>query len=100
MAYADFAKPKLLVGSFSNAGLSVWTYESTYQASDLDAPYLISDAGDLGMKAGDVILATDTDASPPLVSSHRVVSITRNATYPYGAATLSVGVSLSGATGT
>lgn len=94
MTYATSNPPKLLVSALGGVGPSLWTYDSTDGTATIDDAGYISNAANLGMKVGDVVIATDTDASPPAVTSHRVVSISAA-----GAADLSEGVALSGATG-
>jgi hypothetical protein len=38
----------------------------------VDAANYISNGVDLGMKVGDVVFVTDTDASPPITTLHQV----------------------------
>lgn len=93
--YSTSVPPKLLVPSFGgDGGPSIWTYESVDAATVVDGAGYFTNAKALGMRAGDIVLVTDTDASPPALTSHRVVTIAAN-----GSADLSEGVALSGATG-
>ena len=96
MPYSTSNPPSMISAGIGGTGVQLWEYRSTDQASDVDAPNYFSNFGALGGRVGDIIFSTDTDASPPLVTSHRVVTV--SSTFP-GAATISQGVSLSGATG-
>jgi hypothetical protein len=71
MSYSTSTPPKLLAGSMASTGPSLWTYESTDAAATVDAANYFTNAAQLGMKVGDLILVTDTDASPPIVTIHR-----------------------------
>lgn len=75
--YVTSAPPKLLMGSFTNSTFSpaIWTYYSTDAASTVDASGYITNAKDLGMKVSDIVLVQDTDASPIIITTHRVVTI-------------------------
>jgi hypothetical protein len=76
MAYSTSNPPKLLTPSFTNVSgeVGIWTYASTDAATDIDVPGYFTNAKALGIKAGDVILATDTDASPVIITAHRAIS--------------------------
>jgi hypothetical protein len=76
MAYAVTNPPKLLVPSFTNVSgeSSIWTYSSTDAATDVDVPGYFTNAKELGIKAGDVIFVTDSDASPVIITAHRAIS--------------------------
>ncbi len=91
MSYSTSTPPKLVFQSFGNSGPALWTYESTDAASVVDASGYITNGGALGMKLGDLVWVTDTDASPRITTSHMVASV--SATYP-GAVDLSDGVTL------
>lgn len=88
MTYSTSNPPSCLMPSLNNtANLpSIWSYSSTDTATAVDASGYITNAGSLGMKVGDLVFVIDNDASPVVMTSHRVVSI--SATYP-GAADLS-----------
>lgn len=77
MAYDTDNPPRLLVPSFTNAAnqCSIWIYASTDAATDVDADGYITDGQDLGMKVGDIVFVVDTDASPIIITAHRVVSL-------------------------
>lgn len=76
MAYATSNPPKLLTPSFTNVSgeVGLWTYASTDAATDVDVPGYFTNAKDLGIKAGDIIFVTDTDASPVIITAHRAIS--------------------------
>lgn len=80
MTYSTSAPPKLLVPSFTNTTgeVSIWSYYSTDAAATIDASGYITNAKSLGMKAGDLVFSTDSDASPQLTSLHRVVAVNTN----------------------
>ena len=86
MTYATSNPPKLLIPTVGGAGPAIWTYDSTDISTAVDASGYITNAGQLGMKVGDIVIVTDTDASPVVTTSHRVVTV--SATAP-GAADLS-----------
>lgn len=77
MAYSTSNPPRLVSPSFTNVSgeISVWDYSSTDAAGTVDASGYITNAKALGMKAGDLVRVTDTDASPVIVTLHRVVAV-------------------------
>ncbi len=75
MSYSTSNPPKLLVSSFDGNGPSVWTYSSTDGAATVDGDGYITNGGDLGMRVGDIVFVTDTDASPLIVTTHIVTSV-------------------------
>ncbi len=76
MTYATTNPPNLVLSGFNADSLSIWSYESTDAATTVDGDGYITDADALGMKVNDLVLVTDTDASPAVMTSHRVVSVT------------------------
>ncbi|MBA2707821.1 MAG: hypothetical protein H0U59_08475 [Gemmatimonadaceae bacterium] len=72
MAYSTAAPPKLVVSSIGGSGVQVWTYASTDAAAVVDGANYITDGGSLGLKVGDVMYVTDTDASPVITTVHQV----------------------------
>lgn len=96
MAYSTSNPPSLRSPSVSGGGIQIWDYASTDPATDVDAPGYFSNFGELGGRVGDQIIVTDTDASPRVVTSHLVLTV--SAVYP-GAATITQGVAISGAAG-
>ncbi len=92
MAYSTSNPPRLaLKAGVGGSPVNLWTYESTDPATDVDASGYITNGGSLGMKLGDLVWVTDTDASPRITTSHMVASV--SATYP-GAVDLSDGVTI------
>ncbi len=91
MTYSTSAPPKCILPAFGGQGPSLWSYDSTDTASAVDASGYITNGGSLGMKVGDLVFVTDTDASPRIMTSHIVATV--SATYP-GAVDLSDGVTL------
>lgn len=91
MPYSTSNPPRLLVGgTTAGNGASIWTYTSVDAATVVRVAGYITNAKTLGIKVGDVVFATDTDASPPVTTLHSVITV--NATT--GVADLSDGVSL------
>lgn len=78
MAY-DTENPPNCVHQTINGGSKHWVY------SDADSDSLVQVSGyftngyDLGMRAGDTLIAIDNDASPIAVTYHVVVSATTTA---------------------
>jgi len=87
MTYATSNPPKCVMPAVAGTGPSWWTYDSTDAGSAVDAAGYITDAKKLGMKVGDIVIVTDTDASPAATTAHRVVSIAAD-----GSADLSDGI--------
>ncbi len=80
MAYATSNPPRLMLsGIGSSTSPQIWWYRSTDAAATVDAANYITNGGDLGLRVGDVMYVTDTDASPPITTLHQV-SATGNGT--------------------
>jgi hypothetical protein len=75
MSYSTSSPPKLVVCAIGNNSPAIWTYESTDGASDVDADGYITNGKKLGMKLGDIVLVTDTNASPRITTTHMVASV-------------------------
>lgn len=60
-------------------GAQVWSLRGTDGATTVDGAGFISDGGNRGMRVGDIVIYTDTDASPPAVSVHGVNSVSATA---------------------
>jgi hypothetical protein len=88
---------QIVAGGIGGGAPAIWTHESTDAAALVQVSGYITDGGSRGMKVGDLVLHTDNDASPPLTSTLKVVTV--SATYP-GAVDLANTVALSGATNT
>ncbi|NDG18446.1 MAG: hypothetical protein EB117_09260 [Betaproteobacteria bacterium] len=80
MAYSTSNPPRLVNPSFTNVSgeVGMWDYSSTDAATLARVSGYITNAKALGMKAGDLVRVTDTDASPVIVTLHRVVAINTN----------------------
>jgi hypothetical protein len=80
MPYSTSNPPRLVLPSFTNVSgeIGTWDYSSTDAGSAVDASGYITNAKALGMKVGDIVRVTDTDASPVIVTLHRVVAINTN----------------------
>lgn len=71
MAYST-SNPPRLVGSDLTGTFQIWVYRSTDTASTVDDANYITNGGSLGMKVGDIVYVTDTDASPVITTVHQV----------------------------
>ena len=78
MAYATSNPPQLLVPSMGGSQPALWVYTSADVHTDVDASGYISDAGNLGMKVGDVVLVIESDNSYA-VTTHAVSAISSGA---------------------
>lgn len=79
MAYdADVAQPICIlpapIGHKANVP-AFWYYRSEDAAAVVDADGYITDGQDLGMKVGDIVYVEDSNASPVIVTVHRVTSL-------------------------
>ena len=80
MAYATTNPPALIMqGGVGNQHPATWSYESEDGAATVDAAGYITNATKLGMKVGDIVYVTDTNASPIIVTTHVVTAITAGA---------------------
>ena len=75
MAYATTNPPVCTKPGFNSSVASEWEYRSTDAAATVDADGYITNAEQLGMKAGDVVRVYDTDASPLTMTTHIVTEI-------------------------
>jgi hypothetical protein len=71
MAYAT-SNPPVLISSGLTGNFQLWAYRSTDAAATVDAANYFTNGGSLGLKVGDVVFVTDTDASPPITTIHQV----------------------------
>ena len=76
MAYVTTNPPILIQCGFNASVINTWFYSSTDTAGDVDLSGYITDGDDLGLKVNDLVYVLDTDASPPVLTSHRVASVT------------------------
>ena len=87
MAYSTSVPPRMAVPGVGG-GFSLWFYSSTDAATVVRAAGYISNGDDLGMKVGDIVLQSSTDAS--VAHIYIVNSVTAG-----GAADLSDGQAIS-----
>jgi hypothetical protein len=72
MAYSTSNPPRLISQAIGGTGPNVWAYSSTDAAATVDAANYITNGGTLGLKVGDLMYVTDTDASPVITTLHQV----------------------------
>lgn len=89
MPYSTSNPPVLLAGTFNNAGPKLWHYRSTDADTAVRVTGYITNARDLGMAAGDLVVSLKTDASPLSCQIHIVTAINTN-----GSADLSNGLAI------
>ena len=73
--YSTSAPPKCITPAVSGDGPSIWSYDSVDAASVVRVSGYITNAKKLGMKVGDIVYVTDTDASPRITTTHIVAAI-------------------------
>ena len=78
MAYSTSTPPQLLLGSFTNGSgqVSIWNHYSADTAATARVTGFITNAEDLGMKVGDIVLHRDTGTN--IVSTLRMAVINAN----------------------
>ena len=89
MAYSTDNPPRLLSDGIGGGDYQVWMYRSTDTATAVRVDGYITNATKLGMKAGDIVLGVDTDASPIAAHFYVVSAINAN-----GSADLSDGTAI------
>lgn len=77
MAYDTANPPSLIAQGIGGKG-QIWDYRSTDSNTAVDAAGYFSNAQELGMKVGAMVLLTDTDATPPTVSHPMVNEVSAN----------------------
>ena len=77
MAYATTNPPQLRIPSVGGTGPQVWTYESADDDATVNGAGYITNADDLGMQVGDIVLVYDT--ATPKSSVHYVNAISSGA---------------------
>lgn len=89
MAYSTSNPPRLLTGAFTNTSSanapSIWAYSSSDPVGTVDGAGYFTNAFDLGMKAGDLVIVNDTVNS--LTSMARVQSVTTSSAADLGTGT-------------
>jgi hypothetical protein len=84
MSYSTSNPPQLLIQGIDNSvGPKIWTLSGTDADTTVDGSGYITNAGQLGMKKGDIVFYTKTDASPIANFIFNVTSI--STTSPYAA---------------
>lgn len=78
MAYVP-ANLSLVSQPVGGVGAQVWSLRGTDASTGVDLAGFITDGGNRGMRVGDIVIYTDTDASPPAVSVHGVNSVSTTA---------------------
>lgn len=78
MAYATSNPPFLIAEGIQGTG-SLWMYRSTDAATAVRVSGYFTDGYDLGMRAGDLVISVDTDASPITMQLMIVTSATASA---------------------
>lgn len=80
MPYSTSNPPMLITPSFTNntGESALWNYASTDASTAVDADGYITNGVALGMKVGDLVNVSDTDAAPVIVTTHRVVAVNAN----------------------
>lgn len=63
MAYSTSNPPKLVVPGMGTSGVSLWAYASTDVHTDVDATGYFSNGKDLGMRVGDLVFVSKTNAT-------------------------------------
>lgn len=98
MAGYDSSKLHQVVsGGIGGGAPAIWTHESSDAAALVQVSGYITDGGNRGMKVGDLVYHTDNDATPPLTSLFKVVTVSSTAPGPVD---LANAVSATGATNT
>jgi hypothetical protein len=78
MSYSTSNPPALVVGGVG-AGPRIWTYSSTDAVTSVRVSGYFTNGYSLGMRAGDLVLVLDNDASPLTGSWCWVASATSSA---------------------
>jgi len=79
MAYSTSNPPKLVVQGLGGNGPNIWTLTGTDADTTVDGSGYITNGGNLGMKAGDLVFYTKTDASPIANFIFNVTSVSTTA---------------------
>ena len=75
MAYETTNPPILMTSGLNSAVPNTWVYKSTEAAAGVDLDGYITNGVALGMRVYDIVYVYDTDASPVIVTIHRVASV-------------------------
>ena len=94
MAYVTTNPPAMISQRTGASAGAIWWYTSTDAKATVDGSGYISNADALGIKAGDLLIALDNDASPLELSLHIVSTVTAG-----GGADLSDGTAITATVG-
>lgn len=95
MAYSTSTPPILMIQPM--AGIRTWYHTSADATAAVDASGFITNGGDLGMKAGDIVYHKDSTTNATALTMHKVVTVSSTAP---GAVDLSDGTVVGSATNT
>ena len=93
MAYSTSAPPQLITQVI--AGIRIWYHTSADATAAVDASGFITNGGELGMVAGDIVYHKDSTTNATALTMHKVVSVSTTAP---GAVDLSDGTVVGSAT--
>jgi len=74
MAYSTSNPPRIIAHGIGDSNGRLWIYASTDASTVVDADGYFTDGYDLGMRASDIVMVIDTNASPVDLSIHVVNS--------------------------
>jgi len=95
MAYSTSAPPVLLVQGIGGTAAAIWYHTSADATAAADASGFITNGGNLGMKAGDIVIHKDSTTNATAATMHKVVTVSTTAP---GAVDLSDGTVVGSAT--
>jgi hypothetical protein len=73
MAYSATLPPCLLVARIGGSAPAIWSYSSVDPVATVRGATYITNAVDLGMKAGDIVFSYENDQTAPALASVSVV---------------------------
>lgn len=73
MAYSTSSPPALLVSRVGGSAPAIWSYSSVDPVATVRGATYITNALDLGMKAGDIVFSYESDQTAPALASVSVV---------------------------
>lgn len=79
MAYSTSNPPQLVAGGIGGSARRIWFYVSTDAVTAVRVSGYITNGWALGMRAGDLVIAVDSDASPITQQLMIVTSATSSA---------------------
>lgn len=75
MSYSTSSPPVLIAGSLESTAPKIWAYVSTDAATAIRVINYFTNALDLGMKKGDLVISIKSDASPISMQLHIVSAV-------------------------